>query len=250
MIRIFGAPNQNSILGVWKTIVLFKVSSKVQNVLRIQARLVALPITHHTINLPNEINKEHHIEKYPFNYVIWSDLIRVHRRDHTMLLGLGTLVAGWAGISFFVAKELKVFTIREMAVTEDSGERNDLKFLPPILHFTYPYRLAKLSVNAIQTSSIHLKLKPNSAVRKKSPQMRVYTTSDVQKMLASVALTLFFLDSNFHCDFPSSSIMFHHRNPTISRPDMFFTVQKSKDKSKTINTKLAINPLDVSPLKI
>ena len=48
-------------------------------------------------------------------------------------------------------------------------------------------------------------------------------------------------DSKCQTELPSSSIEFHHRRPTSSRPVTFFTVQKSAPTSRTVMMKRTTN---------
>ena len=60
-------------------------------------------------------------------------------------------------------------------------------------------------------------------------QIRAKNANFHQNILSSAALISFSLTlhSNFHLYSPSSSKSTHHRNPTISRPQTFLTIQKS-----------------------
>lgn len=122
---------------------------------------------------------------------------------HIMLVCPGILLACWLGLVIIDAtfwmtcflKKSDVILVREV-----------LSCLPcPILHLIYPYRLAPFSTIAMHTNNNHLKLRPNRAVMKKTPQSIGHRIRAIQKICASYWLIRFFLASNTQCDSPLSS---------------------------------------------
>lgn len=84
----------------------------------------------------------------------------------------------------------------------------------------------------------------NSNLRMATKARRSHSTGviyrTVQNILLSTSLTGFSesADSNTHMLAPSLPVSENQRNPTSSRPDTFFTVQKSNARSKTMMTKI------------
>ena len=94
------------------------------------------------------------------------------------------------------------------------------------------------------TMTSHCTENLSKATNKNATHKKGVTYNPVQNNRASVGWISpgFSIDSNTHSLLPSSLTLFHHLNPTSNRPVTFFTVQKSKARSKMhttqMNTKL------------
>lgn len=103
----------------------------------------------------------------------------------------------------------------------------------------------------IITTASHFTLNENRVLNTKMTQIIGHVIRPSQKILDSASEALFFpwpafRDSYTQWLFPSSSTWFHHRSPTSSLPVMFFTAQKSHDRSRMMVTIQAMKLLDTS----
>ena len=82
-------------------------------------------------------------------------------------------------------------------------------------------------------------MKVKAATTQSSTHTRGVTVSAPQKIHESAfpICDVSSSDSYTHSLVPSSLILFHHRSPTMRRPVMFFTVQKSKTRKRTTRMK-------------
>lgn len=96
-------------------------------------------------------------------------------------------------------------------------------------HLIYPITFAELRTIAANTIGRYSSFRRNNPTTKKNDQHNGLIYRPPQKMRESTndISAISSNDSNIHSLEPSSFTTDHHRNPTSSLPDIFFTVQKS-----------------------
>merc|ERR1719219_581202 len=121
-----------------------------------------------------------------------------------------------------------------------------------LLHFQYPHSCAPLSAMPTNVSGSHFRLNLTMQATQSKIHAQGVKYKEVQNRRESLFscccrsgstaddASLIVLDSYFHSAVPSSFMWFHHLIRTSSLPVTFFTVQKSKAKQRTTNTKMRI----------